>query len=126
MLFGSRQGSWRIWLVIGLGLCLYGYYEWNQLRIPSEEAMEQAIETQYQAEIARLQQQAGDTPVEISAEWQDKFRTAIRHERMAPIEKTKKRVQSTVGLGLLLVVMAGGMFVLSYLSAKQTAPGTDA
>lgn len=126
MLFGSRRSSWRIWLIMGLGLCLYGYYEWSQLQTPSEEALEQAVETQYRAEIARLQQQAGDTPVEISAEWQDKFRTAIRIERMAPIEKTKKRIQSTVGIGLLLLVMAAGMFVLTYLSEKQKPPGTDA
>ena len=118
MLFGSGRGSWRIWLVIGLGLCLYGYYEWSQLEIPSEEALAQAIETQYQAEIARVRQQAGDTSVEITPEWQAKFRTAIRNERTAPIEKAKKRVQSTVGMGLLLVVMAGGMFVMAYLARK--------
>jgi hypothetical protein len=118
MLFGSRRGAWRIWLVIGLGLCIYGYYEWRNLRIPSDEELALVVEVQYRAEIARMQQQAGDTPITLTREWQDKFRTAILYERLAPIEKARKRIQSTVGIGLMLMVMAGGMFVMNYLAEK--------
>ncbi|MGH8458654.1 MAG: hypothetical protein ACRESV_04835 [Nevskiales bacterium] len=123
MFFNSRGASWRIWLVIGLGLCLYGYYEWGNLRVPSDEELLQAVEMQYQAEIARMQQHAGDTPVTLTREWQDKYRAAIYHERMAPIEKARKRIQSTVGIGLMLMVMAGGMFVMNYLAGKPKDPG---
>ena len=119
MFFSSRQGSWRIWLIIGLGLCLYGYYEWSNLQVPSEAELEQAIEAQYEEEVARMQQHAGDTPISLTPDWQVKFRAAIRNERLAPIAKIKKRVQSTVGLGLIVIVLAAGMFVNARAAEKQ-------
>lgn len=119
MLFGSRRNSWRIWLIMGLGLCLYGYYDWQKLDIPDEQTLQQAIEEQYEAELVRLQQHAGDTPVQLTPEWQAKFRTAIRNERMAPVEKARRRIQSTIGFGLLVTVIACGMFVMSHLSERQ-------
>ncbi len=118
-MFGSRKNSWRIWLVVGLALCGYSYYEWSQLHVPTDAELAQIVDTRYQAEIARLQQHAGETPVEITPEWQDKFKTAIRNEQLAPVHKTQKRIQSTVGLGLILLVLATGMFVSSYQSEKQ-------
>lgn len=119
MFFSSRRGSWRTWLVVGLGLCLYGYYDWSKLHVPTDEELALAIDTQYRAEVARMQELAGETPIYLAPEWQDKFKTAIRNERLAPIAKTKKRIQSTVGLGLIVMVLAGGMFVSAQLAEKQ-------
>jgi uncharacterized protein HemX len=119
MFLSARQGSWRIWLVIGLGLCLYGYYEQSRLHIPSDTELAAAIETQYRSEIARLQEQAGDAPIDLTPEWQDKFRTAIRNERLAPIEKARQRIESLIGVGLILVVLAAGMFVFNWQTEKQ-------
>lgn len=125
MFFSSRQGSWRIWLVIGLGLCFYGYYEWSNLQAPNETELEQAVETQYRREVARMQEhaqrqdQAGDVSVQLSPEWESKFRAAIRNEHMAPVAKVKKRVQSTIGLGLIVMVLAAGMFVFERQAEKQ-------
>jgi hypothetical protein len=118
-MFGSRKSSWRVWLVVGLALCGYSYYEWTKLHVPTEDELAQIVDTRYQEEIARLQQHAGEMPVEVTAEWQDKFKTAIRNEQMAPVEKARKRIHSTTGIGLLVLVMASGMFVATYLSEKQ-------
>jgi len=122
MLFGSRGGSWRIWLIIGLGLCLYGYYENSKLREPSAEALELAVEMQYRVEIARLQQAAGDQPLELTTEWQNKYRTAIRNEQLAPLLRARKRVHSVVGAGLLLLVLAASMFLYTRMAADNTQP----
>jgi hypothetical protein len=119
MFFGSWRDSWRIWLVIGLGLCGYGYYERSRLHVPNDAELEQAVDAQYRNEIASLQRQAGEMPVELSPEWQEKFRTAIRSERLAPVEKAKKRVQSLFGAGLILLVLAAGMFVYQRQVEKQ-------
>ncbi len=121
MFIGSRRGSWRVWLVIGLGLCVYGYYELNRLPMPSEEALAQAVERQYRAEVARLQDvarqhgQPDQAPVSVSPDWEAKFRSAIRREQLAPVEKSRKRAHSLLGAGLILTVLAAGMFV----SARQ-------
>jgi hypothetical protein len=120
MFLASRQGAWRIWLIIGLGLCLYGYYEWNKLHVPGEAELAEAVEIQYRKEVSRLQEQAGELPVNLSPEWQDKYRTAIRNEHLAPVEKARKRIQSVVGIGLIVLVLAGGMFV----SQRTTGPGS--
>lgn len=120
-MFGSRKASWRIWLVVGLSLCGYSYYEWSKLVIPTDAELEQIVDARYQSEIARLQQHAGEAPVEITAEWRNKFKTAIRNEQMAPIDKARKRIESTTGLGLILLVLSGGMFVATYLSEKQAS-----
>jgi hypothetical protein len=119
MFMASRGGAWRIWLFIGLGLCLYGYYEWSHLQVPSEAALELAVEAQYQSELAQMQQRAGEMPIEMTPEWESKFRTAIRNEYMAPIHKTEKRIHATLGMGLLLVVMSLSLFVLSYMTERQ-------
>lgn len=119
MFFGSQRGSWRIWLVMGLGLCLYGYYDWSNLHVPTDEELALVVDTQYRAEVARMQEFAGETPITLAPEWQDKFKTAIRNEQLAPIAKTKKRIQSTVGFGLIVMVLAGGMFISARLAEKQ-------
>lgn len=119
MFFGGRRGSWRIWLVIGLGLCLYAYHDWSTLHVPSDEELALSVETQYREEVARLQAHAGETPVYLNKEWQDKFRDAIRNEHLAPVAKAKKRIQSTVGLGLIVIVLALGMFFSARVTEKQ-------
>jgi hypothetical protein len=127
MFIGSRRGSWRVWLVIGLGLCLYGYYELNRLPMPSEAALAQAVETQYRLEVARLQEvawqhgQPAEAPVSLSPEWETKFRSAIRSEQLAPVEKSRKRAHSLLGAGLILTVLAAGMYVSARQSEKLTA-----
>lgn len=123
MFFGSRQGAWRIWLVIGLGLCFYGYHQWRTIQAPDDAELTAAIEAQYESELARMREHAdSEVPVTLTPEWQDKFRTAIRRERLAPIEKEKKRAQSLIGGGLLLLVMAAGMFVFDRQAEKQKRP----
>jgi hypothetical protein len=125
MFFGSQRAAWRIWLVIGLGLCLYGYYEWSRIEAPSEEQLAQAVEAQYRIEVARLQEvarqhgQPAEAPVSLSPEWEAKFRSAIRSERLAPVEKSRKQAQSLLGAGLIFLVLAAGMYVSARQAAKQ-------
>ena len=61
----------------------------------------------------------------MTPEWEAKFRTAIRAERMAPIEKTRKRIHGMLGAGLLLVVMSLSLFVLGTMAerARRTPAG---
>jgi hypothetical protein len=123
MLFSFRRDSWRIWLVLGLGLCGYGYYEWSRLRVPTAEELDQLVEAQYRVEIERLQQQAGEQPLDLSREWQHKYRTAIRNERTAPVAQAKKRIHSIFAAGMIMLVMAAGMFVYQRLAQLPASTG---
>jgi hypothetical protein len=118
MLFSLRRDSWRIWLALGLGLCGYGYYEWNRLLVPAPETLERIVEAQYRFEVARLQQQAGAQPIELSSEWQEKYRTAIRNEHLAPILQAKKRIHSIFAAGMIMLVMAASMFVYQRMAGQ--------
>lgn len=124
MFFSLRRDSWRMWLALGLGLSGYGYYEWSSLSTPTSEQLEQMVEAQYRFEIDRLQQQAGEQPIELSREWQQKYRTAIRSELMAPGARARKRAQSILTAGMLMLVVAAGMFVHQRLAPPLPGPGT--
>lgn len=124
MLFSLRRDSWRLWLALGLALCGYGYYEWSRLRVPTDEELERVVEAQYVFEIARLQQQAGDQPIDLSTEWQQKYRSAIHNERMAPIVQAKKRIHSIFAAGMIMLVMAASMFIYQRMASRALNPRT--
>lgn len=123
MIFSLRRDSWRIWLALGLGLCGYGYYEWSRLRVPTTEELDHIVDAQYVFEIARLQEQAGEQPIELSAEWQRKYRSAIRNERLAPVEAQKKRIHSVFTAGVIMLVIAASMFVYQRMAQLPPGPG---
>jgi hypothetical protein len=122
MFFSSRQTAWRIWLVAGLGLCGYSQYLRMELVEPTESQLEQQVEARFAEEYARLGEKTEDPAFQMSPEWQQKYRAAIRAELTRPMEQERKRINSSLGFGLLLTVIASGMFVSSrMLTARDDA-----
>src|SRR5690348_14292672 len=99
-----RRGAWRIWIFIGLSLCLYAWHLWSGIRPPPDDELDLAVELRYQQEVAAMQERAGrmqevtggkpaaagTIPINISPEWEAKFRQAIRHDLLAPLETRRK------------------------------------
>jgi hypothetical protein len=119
MFFGNAQNAWRIWLIVGLGLCLVGYYQWADIPPELDEAaLEEQIDVRYREEIAQMQQRVGQQPLEISAEWKGKFRSAIRTELLRPRAEKLKTAHTILGFGLLLLVVSASLFVLTWLAPR--------
>ena len=113
MFFSSRQNSWRIWLVAGLGLCVYSHYQRLDLVEPNPAQFEQAVEARFALEYANAKEISKDPQFQMSPEWEAKYRSAIRAELSRPNEEKIKAINSALGFGLLLMVIAVGMLVSS-------------
>lgn len=120
-MFGRTRNFWQITVVIGLGLCLYAGYQWQQLPIPSDAELAVAVEKHYQEEVARMQEEAGGAPITLSPEWQEKFHLAIRAEQLRPVEDLKRPVYGYLALGLVTLVIGLGSFISQRL--EKSAAG---
>jgi hypothetical protein len=121
--FGRTRNFGQVTVIIGLSLCVYTWYQWNQLPIPSGSELEAKVETRYQQEIASMQKDAGGVPLAITPEWRDKFHAAIRKEQLAPYEDLKRPVYGFLALGLFTLVIGLGSMVSQKLDKTSVGKG---
>ncbi len=95
-------------VVIAVGFCVYGGYNWLQVEQPSEQQLKLDVEANYQVDIARMQAQEADGKLDISPEWEAKHRRAIREEFQASTQHEKGLARSWFVIGLALLVFSVG------------------
>lgn len=110
---GTQSIALRLLLTVAIGLCGYGGYQWYQVDMPDEESLRLSVEANLEADLARMRAQAEQrgAPLELSQEWKDKHRRAIRQEIETMVEREREKARSWFLAGLALLIFSlGRMF----------------
>ena len=98
-------------VVIALGFCAYGASNWWQVEVPSGKVLEASIEANYQVDMARMRAQQRDGKLNLSDDWEQKHKQAIRAELLAESQQEKDMARSWFFVGLALLVFSLGRIV---------------
>lgn len=104
-----------LWLIaaIGVGLIIYGGYQWYNLDELNPEQMKSSVELNYRMDIERMRAQAEDGELNLSEDWKDKHREAIREELEANMEKERETARSWMLAGLAALIFSlGRIFIV--------------
>lgn len=114
----ARNPFWII-VIIALGFCGYGAYQWVQVEMPTDPQLKLNVEANYQADIARMRASAPDGQLDLSDDWESKHKQAIREEFITAAQHEKDLARSWFVIGLALFVFSLGRILAQPLFNKD-------
>lgn len=108
---GTQSIALRLLVAVGIVLCGYGGYQWYQVDEPTAEEMRLSVEANYYADLARMQARQPGVELDLTQEWKDKHRQAIREEIEAMVEHERETARSWFLVGIAVLIFSlGRMF----------------
>tara|TARA_B100000508_G_scaffold124768_1_gene108367 strand:+ start:81 stop:449 length:369 start_codon:yes stop_codon:yes gene_type:complete len=115
----AAPGSFkRAVLFFGIIMGTIGAQQWLTLPEYDPAEVENKIEVIYLLEIEQMRQRAGEAGMQVKPEWEAKHKAAIRNEIIGPRIKQEERAKKFVGIGLIALVLAAGMFASDFAASK--------
>lgn len=115
----KRPNPYWFIVVIALGFCSYGAYTWLGVDEPDAAELERSVEVNYQVDIARMRATATDGQLDLSDEWEQKHRQAIRDELLSSTQHEKGLARSWFVIGLALLIFSLGRILAQPLFGNK-------
>jgi len=115
----NRPNPFWFVVVIAVGFLVYGGSNWLRVEEPTEAELQRNVEANYQVDIARMRASAPDGQMDLSEEWKQKHRQAIRDEFLAATTHEKEVARSWFVVGLALLIFSLGRILAQPLFNKN-------
>lgn len=120
---GTQSIALRLLVLVGLGLCAWGGYQWTQVEEPTERELALAVEANFYADLTRMQAQRPGEAMTLDEEWREKHREAVRQEILAMVERRRDTARSWFLAGIAVLIFSlGRMFAAPLFGGRDHAP----